>query len=139
MQVTSSRALYRQMWCMNDLIGFSLLSLLIQTHHSRKPLNKRRVRIVIGRVKRIWTHCPKVLQMNFAQSTLQLLAHPQVDGEFIGLKLTLAAVNCHEVAQCLFNGGPDSLEEKHQGNDCRDCSSIIVKSKCTIKLMRIVA
>ena len=81
---------------------------------------------MVRAVQWIGAHGAQVFEMDLAQSTLQVLAHVQVDGELIRGEFAMSAKDSQNEGQNLINRRPESLKEKHQSNDSWDirCSGV---------------
>mmetsp|Transcript_36890 Transcript_36890/g.77374 ORF Transcript_36890/g.77374 Transcript_36890/m.77374 type:complete len:374 (+) Transcript_36890:74-1195(+) len=116
-----------------------LFRLFVESHHSRKPLHQRRVRIMIRRIPRIGAHRTQILQVNLTQPTLQFLTHAQIRREFIRLELALARVHRHGVTQRLVDGFPHRAEEEEEGDDSGYGPGVVVESEGAVEFGGVVA
>lgn len=74
------------------------------------------MRVVVRTVPRVRAHGPEIFQMDFAQAALQVLAHSEVDREFIRPKLTMPGKDSKDERKHLIDWSPESLEKQQQGN-----------------------
>mmetsp|Transcript_4588 Transcript_4588/g.9255 ORF Transcript_4588/g.9255 Transcript_4588/m.9255 type:complete len:228 (-) Transcript_4588:798-1481(-) len=94
--------------------------------------------VMIKRIILVRVHGAQVLQMNFAQTTLQLFGHAQINGKAISGKFVDARNHSQDKGQNLIDGCPNGLEKQEQCNNNGCGPARIVESKGSIQIFRLV-
>ena len=108
---------------------------LVQGHHRRQPFHERRMRVMVHAVQGIGAHGTQVLEVNLAQSTLQVLAHVQVDGKLIRSEFAVTTEDRQHKGQNLVHWSPKSLKEQQQGNDGGDIGCRGVETESSVQVL----
>lgn len=112
---------------------------LVQGHHRRQSLHKRRMGIMVHTVQWIWAHGAQVFEVNLTQPTLQVLTHVQVNRKLIRSEFALSAEDGQHEWQNFINRCPECLEEQQQSDDGWNIRSRGIEPKCSIQVLRRIA